>query len=82
MGSEPGSREGTPLKAAPTVVCARTSLAVTTRQLRRANQRNGCALRLHATSGGELKAGGHTSGAKAFTQHTPPVGCDLGVGLG
>jgi hypothetical protein len=31
VGSEPSSREATPLKGAPTVVCARTSLAVTTR---------------------------------------------------
>jgi hypothetical protein len=30
----PRSCEGTPLKAAPTVVCARTSLAVTTRARR------------------------------------------------
>ena len=28
MGSDPSSREGMPLKGAPTVVCARTSLAV------------------------------------------------------
>jgi len=30
----PRSCEATPLKAAPTVVCARTSLAVTTRAMR------------------------------------------------
>jgi hypothetical protein len=32
MGWSPPSREGTPLKGAPIVVCARTSLAVTTRK--------------------------------------------------
>ena len=32
VGLSPSSREAMPLKAAPTVVCARTSLAVTARQ--------------------------------------------------
>jgi hypothetical protein len=56
----PRSCEGTPLKPAPIVVCARTSLAVTTRA-----KRHACALRPHATSCGELDGSRHTSGAKA-----------------
>ena len=38
-------------------------------------------LRPLATSCGELDGSRHTSGAKAFA-HAPPVGGDLGVGLG
>ena len=44
-------------------------------------KRDACALRPHATSCGELDGSRHTSGAKAFA-HAPPVGGDLGVGLG
>src|SRR3984893_16708110 len=56
VGLSPSSREGTPLKAAPIVVCARTSLAVTTASGRRAQCGVAYALRHHATSGGELTA--------------------------
>ena len=31
---------------------------------------------------GELDGSRHTSGAKAFAQHAPPAGGDLGLGLG
>ena len=31
---------------------------------------------------GELNGSRHTSGAKVLAQHAPPVGGDLGVGLG
>jgi hypothetical protein len=59
VGSEPSSCEGSRLTAAPTVVCARTSLAVHTRQNdARACDRRAYALRPHATSCGELKARG------------------------
>ena len=61
MVRSPRSCEGTPLKLAPTVVYARTSLAVTTR-IRTAVA---CALRLHATSCGEFDGSRHTSGATA-----------------
>ena len=47
-----------------------------------ARKRHACALRPHATSRGELDGSRHTSGAKAFAQHAPPVGGDLGVWLG
>jgi hypothetical protein len=55
VGLSPSSREGTPLKAAPIVVCARTSLAVPANDDAQTSA-NACALRPHATSGGELKA--------------------------
>jgi hypothetical protein len=77
VGSDPSSREGTPLKAAPTVVCARTSLAVhyvhqpvTTRE----KQRCVCATASRHVVWGELDGSRHTSGAKTFAQHAPPVG--------
>ena len=60
VGLSASSREGTPLKAAPIVVCARTSLAVTTRKP---------APCVHATASRHvgLQAPGsrHTSGAMA-----------------
>ena len=63
MGLSPSSREGTPLKAAPIVVCARTSLAVTLvddAQTSAMRARYGLTPRRVASS--RL---GHTSGAKA-----------------
>ncbi len=75
MVRSPRSCERTPLKAAPTVVCARTSLAVTTRARSAMRTRYGLTPRRAC----ELDGSQHTSGAKAFA-HAPPVGDDLGVG--
>lgn len=61
MVRSPWSCEGTPLKPAPTVVCARTSLAVTTRPRSAMRKRYG--LTPHRV--GELDGSQHTSGAKA-----------------
>src|ERR1700687_3506756 len=63
VGLSPSSREGTPLKAAPIVVCARTSLAVPANddaQTSAMRARYGLTPRRVASS--RL---GHTSGAKA-----------------
>jgi hypothetical protein len=89
VGSDPSSREGTPLKAAPTVVCARTSLAVhlvhrpvTTREKQRC---------VRATASrhvvrSELDGSRHTSGARSSRTHRLAAaflgvkagdGCDL-----
>jgi hypothetical protein len=74
VGSEPSSCEGSPLTAAPIVVCARTSLAVTTRAVP--------CVRATASRHVVWRAQGsrHTSGAKAVA-HAPPIGGDLGVGV-
>ena len=77
MVQSPGSCGGTPLKPAPIVVCARTSLAVTTRARSAMRRRRGLTPRRAC----ELDGSQHTSGAKAIA-HTPPVGGDLGLGLG
>ena len=79
MVRSPRSCEGTPLKAAPIVVCARTSLAVASNDAREARLRARYGLTPRRV--GELDGSRHTSGAKAFA-HAPPVGGDLGVGLG
>jgi len=63
VDSEPPSRDGMPLKGAPTVVCARTSLAVTLvddAQTSDTRARYGFTPRRMPSS--RL---GHTSGAKA-----------------
>ena len=77
MVRSPWSCEATPLKLAPTVVCARTSLAVTTRARSAMRTRYG----LTPRRVGELDGSQHTRGVNAFA-HAPPVGGDLGVGLG
>jgi hypothetical protein len=59
----PRSREAMPLKGAPTVACARTSLAVGPPVDDARRQRRAYALRHHATSYGELVAR-DTSGAR------------------
>ena len=74
MGSEPSSCDAMALKAAPTVVCARTSLAVTP-VTTRANRRGASALRPHATSRArELVARGAHARREGLAQHAPPVG--------
>ena len=84
MVRSPSSHEGMPLKAAPTVVCARTSLVVPALGYPLVTTR-GSAMRtrydLTPRRARELDGSRHTSGAKAFA-HAPPVGGDLGVGLG
>ncbi len=77
MVRSPRSCEGTPLKAAPIVVCARTSLAVTTRARSAMRGRRGLTPRRAC----ELDGSQHTSGAKAIA-HAPPVGGDLWMWLG
>jgi hypothetical protein len=68
------------LKAAPIVVCARTSLAVTLVDDAQTSAMR-ARLRPHATSCGELKARG-TRAARGPLRTHRPVGGDLGVGLG
>jgi hypothetical protein len=69
----PRSREEAPLISAPIVVCARTSLAVTTRAAPCVHAT------ARATSCGELDGSAHER-RETFAQHAPPVGGDLGVG--
>ena len=76
VGLSPSSREGMPLKAAPIVVCARTSLAVpvTTRKPALCVRATP-----HATSGGELKARSTSGRRPARSTHRD--GGALRVGL-
>jgi hypothetical protein len=81
VGWTPPSLDGMPLKAAPTVVCARTSLAVTPAcddaQTSAMRARYGLTRRRVASS--RLAAHEWREG---LAQHAPPVGGDLGVWLG
>ena len=56
MGLSPPSRDETPLKGAPIVVCARTSLAVGSASYDARRQARAYALRHHSTPYGELVA--------------------------
>jgi len=70
----PRSREETPLISAPIVVCARTSLAVTTRA--------GSAMRVlrpHATSCARARWLAAHEWREGLAQHAPPVGGNLRV---
>jgi hypothetical protein len=72
----PRSCGGTPLKPTPIVVCARTSLAVTTRARSAMRRRRGLTPRRAC----ELDGSQHTSGAKA-NAHAPPTRRRSRVGL-
>src|SRR5207302_6638129 len=74
-GSEPSITRRDAARTQRRCRCARTSLAVTTRAKRYAY-----ALRPHATSRGRAQGSRHTSGAKTFAQHAPPIGGDLWMG--
>jgi len=74
-GSEPSITRRDAARTQRRCRCARTSLAVTTRAKRYAY-----ALRPHATSRGRAQGSRHTSGAKTFAQHAPPIGGDLWIG--
>ena len=79
MVRSPRSCEGTPLKLAPTVLCARTSLAVTaSNDAREALCVRATASRHVAWRARWLAAHERREGLA----HAPVVGGDLGVGLG